>query len=131
MPTEFVDGLDELELNLGRVENAVSDAGLLRALAAGGFVAEGRAKLIAREKKILDTGFLISTIQAQPPVKTARGAEVDIGVAAEYAVHHEFGAPKIKLDARPFMRPALLEGKPQIENAVRAALKREINSAIK
>ncbi len=124
-----VEGLERLELNLKGVEGAVTGPGLKKALAAAGFVAEGRAKTIASEKNIRDTGFLIGSIQAAPPVLTANGGEVDVGVAAEYAIHHEFGTSKMA--ARPFMRPAILEGKAPIQNAFSNVLKPEINNAIK
>ncbi len=122
-------GLDELKINLGKVDRAVTGPGLTRALAAAGFVGEGRAKTIARDKNILDTGFLISTIQAETPVLTVGGGEVDIGVAADYAVHHEFGTSKMA--ARPFMRPALLKGKAAIQAAFSNVLSSEINNAIR
>lgn len=127
--TEFIDGLDELELNLGRVDDAVSDAGLLKALGAGALVIEGKAKEIAHEKDILDTGFLIGAIQAQSPTKTPTGAEVFVGSAADYSKHHEFGTSKMA--ARPYMRPAIKQGGPSAQKAVSAVLKIEIDNAIR
>ena len=122
-------GLEELKINLGKVNMVVTGPGLLKALSASGFVAEGRAKTIARDKKILDTGFLISTIQAETPKLTGNGGEVKIGVAADYAIHHEFGTSKMR--ARQFMRPAILEGRAPIQGAFSNVLKTEINNAIR
>ncbi len=123
-----IEGLETLEINMGKVDRAVSGSGLLKALNAGALVAEGKAKMIASDKRILDTGFLIGAIQAQPARATFNGGEAEIISGAEYSVHHEFGTSK--MPARPFMRPAIDEGKTQIQNAVSSTLNIEINKAI-
>lgn len=126
--TGAVSGIEKLELNLSRIDQAVSGPGLKRALAAAGFTAEGIAKSIVIDKDILDTGFLLNSIQADVPVLKVNGGEVTIGVAAEYAIHHEFGTSKMA--ARPFMRPTLIEGKPRIQGAFSNQLDNEIDNAI-
>lgn len=123
-----IEGLETLKVNMGKVDRAVSGPGLLKALNAGALVAEGRAKRIARDKKVLDTGFLISAIQALPARATVNGGEAKILSAAEYSIYNEFGTPKMA--ARPFMRPAIDEGKAEIQNAVSHTLNIEINKAI-
>ena len=55
---ERIEGLEVLEINLGKVGDAVSDAGLLRALSAGALVFEGEAKIRAA----VDTGFMRNSI---------------------------------------------------------------------
>ncbi len=124
-----IDGLDALKLNLKNIGGAITGPGMVRALDAAGFTAEGIAKQIANAKKILDTGFLISTIQSREPFLVRGGGFVDVSVAAIYAKFHEFGTSKMA--ARPFLRPTLIEGKARIQRAFSGTLKSEINNAIK
>lgn len=122
-------GMDRLKLNLNRIDQAVSGPGLKRALDAAGFVAEGIAKSIVVDKDIIDTGFLLNSIQADDPILSRTGGSVDVGVAAEYAKHHEYGTSKMA--ARPFMRPTLTEGRAQIQSAFSNQLDSEIDNAIR
>lgn len=138
-------GLDELDINLEKIVDAVTGAQLIKALEAGYFVFEGESKNLIREPgtgrtygrhqasapgepPATDTGALLNNWPEPTGKRTAKGASVEGGPGQEYAKHLELGTSKTA--ARPFMRPALDDNKKKIETAVSAILKAAINKAL-
>jgi HK97 gp10 family phage protein len=72
-----------------------------------------------------DLGFLAANIHPQPTKKAAGALIKTINSGADYAAALEFGTPNIA--PRPYMRPSLIEKKPEYE----AAIAREIGKALK
>ena len=141
-----ITGLDQLKVNLGKVKGIVTGNSLANALVAGYFVWEGEAKqLIANspasgrkygghrasapgEPPATDTGGLLNNWPRPQKNFTAFGAEVEGGPGQEYASHLELGT--IKMDARPFMRPALDENEGKISRVVGKQLEIKIEGAL-
>ncbi len=145
--TKNIKGLDQLKINLGKVEGVVSGNSLANALQAGYFVWEGIAKkLIATspasgrkygghrasapgEPPATDTGGLLNNWPRPQKNFTPFGAEVEGGPGQEYASHLELGT--VKMEARPFMRPALDENEVKIGQAVARVIKIKIEGSLK
>ena len=56
------------------------------------------------ESPATDTGFLINSVQVSPFTNPLVG---EVVVAASYAEHLEYGAPRAHIKARPFVKPAI------------------------
>lgn len=83
---------------------------------------EADAKMGVTEHDLIDTGFLLGSVQGIPHPADLWG---EIIVGAAYGIHHELGAPAINLPARPFMGPAAENNFPDFEAAVAYVLKQE------
>jgi HK97 gp10 family phage protein len=94
--------------------SAASAAAAIEGLRPAGLLVERRAKQIVVEKDIIDTGNLLGNITTGEPV----GNHIDITSEADYSIYNEFG--KSGQPARPYMRPATSEMKPQIEKLIGA-----------
>ena len=146
LDNQNIKGLDQLEINLGKVVGAVTGNDLAQALKAGYFVWEGKAKkLIATspatgrkygghrasapgEPPASDTGGLLNNWPTPKKNFTATGAEIEGGPGQEHASHLDLGT--VKMDSRPFMRPALDENEAEIERAGGSILKMKIEGAL-
>ncbi len=80
-----------------RAERAVSAAVEHMLDRIAGAIAQDAQRLVP-----IDTGHLRSTIHTEPP----EGRSVRIRASADYAGHVELGTSR--MDAQPFLRPALL-----------------------
>ena len=69
------------------------------------------------ESPATDLGTLVNSIQTVPGPAGSLHAEVR--VSALYGVYLEFGAPKAKIAARPYMTPAVEAVKPKLIAVVR------------
>ena len=115
-------GGPELLAKLRAVDKAIADRAVKAGLSAAANVVEGAAKVNVVEKHIIDTGFLLGSVQAQEPQLNGHGGEVAVTVGAEYAIYHEMGTSRMA--ARPFMRPALDEHVSEITEALAANIRR-------
>jgi len=82
------------------------------ALQKSGYLVERRAKQIVVEKDIIDPSNLLGLITTHEP----EGDSIEIVSEAPYSVFNEFGT--YKMAARPYMRPALDEMKPEIQKLI-------------
>ena len=84
------------------------------ALKKSGLLVERRAKQIVKQKNIIDTSNLFNNINTHDPVhESATEASIEIVSEVEYSIFNEYGTSQMA--ARPYMRPALDETKPEIE----------------
>jgi len=70
----------------------------------------------AGEAPASDTGFLANSISHEVIVKASGQSKEFIGIvsaSADYAIHLEFGTTN--MEARPFLRPALISNRRKIE----------------
>lgn len=107
-----IKGLDSLNKKLSNLKN-ISPHSLL----AGAFVLERYAK--ENEEAYADTHFLQNSIVSR---ETETGAEVE--AEASYAFYQEFGTSR--MEAQPFMRPAIDEHSNDISKAVASQIKKDI-----
>lgn len=146
MAGEVVKGLQELEVNLGKVKGIITQNSLANSLEAGYFIWEGAAKVLIQtspasgrmysghrasapgQPPATDTGALVNNWPRPSKSFRVGGAEVAGGPGQEYAIHLELGT--VKMDPRPFMRPALDENVPEINRAVQRDLHRKIEAAL-
>ena len=114
MPTvsSRVTGSAELRRNLDRLAGAQRRQAQQDGLEAGARIVETYAKINAP----VDTGFLHSSIQ----VDSVTPMEAIIGPHTDYAEHVEFGTSR--MEAQPYMRPALDEHEGEILAAVSATV---------
>ena len=115
-----VTGIDKLQANLGRLADVGKGGSMGRALRAGALVVEGHAKYYVP----VDTGNLRSSIGTEGDDKRAI-----VKASAEYAAYVEFGT--VKMESRPYMRPAVYSHVGDIEKAAGAQLGYEIKVAIR
>jgi len=106
-----VEGIEEA---LRRLDRLVGEEALRAGLSQAAFFVEGQAKV----KAPVDTGFLRSSIA----VLSVSSREAVIGVGAEYGVYVEEGTGR--MEAQPFMRPALENNRERIAGMIRDALAR-------
>jgi HK97 gp10 family phage protein len=88
------------------------------------FVVERRAKLNVISKHIIDTGALLNNI------RTVDGRVYDekgVDSGQEYSIYNEYGTSK--MPARPYMRPAMIDSKADIEKLLGEAVAVTIASA--
>jgi phage gpG-like protein len=130
-------GLPELSRNIARLKKIAGGPNMRAALMAGAAVVEAAAKVNIRQQGLIDEGRLRASIAATPVTDN----EVWIGTNVIYAAIHEFGgviraknAPalfffweekgvfvrtqQVTIPARPYLRPALLDNKAEILNAI-------------
>jgi HK97 gp10 family phage protein len=137
-------GLEELQRKLQAIGEAAAGESLGKALLAGGFVLEGKIKILMGAEKhgrtygrhtasapgeapAIDIGALVNSIYVRVVEATPVRAEVQVGTNMVYATPLEFGAAH--LAARPFMRPAVDENPDEIGEAVRVNMARLIEQA--
>ena len=113
-------GVDKLQANLGRLADVGKGSSMGRALRAGALVVEGHAKYYVP----VDTGNLRSSIGTEGDNNKAI-----VGASAEYAAYVEFGT--VRMEAQPYMRPAVYSHVGEIEQAAGHQLGREIKVAIR
>jgi len=89
---------------------ATQPAALLKA----GSILEAKAKQLVVTKGIVDTGNLLNTITTGTPSVNS----IEVTSEASYSVYNEFGTSR--MPARPYMRPALDESKPEIKRLIGA-----------
>jgi HK97 gp10 family phage protein len=101
---------------VAKLEKAMAATVIMQptALQASGLLVERRAKQIVVEKDVIDTGNLLGNIVTHPP----EGDSIEIVSQADYSIFNEYGT--YKMAARPYMRPALDETKPEIEKLIGA-----------
>jgi len=104
-------GIDRLVSSLAAAA-AATVAMQPSALQKSGLLIERRAKQFVVEKDIIDTGNLLNNITTHPP----EGSAIEVVSEAPYSVYNEYGT--YKMAARPYMRPALDEMKPQIQKLI-------------
>jgi len=101
-----------------------------RGVAAAALLVERRAKLIATQKHIIDTGWLRS--QIFPEMTGPFSAKVTS--AADYSLYIEFGHHTPGgggwVEARPYMRPALDEEKDNIIKCIGVNVMLELEASI-
>jgi HK97 gp10 family phage protein len=108
----------------------VTEAMQPTALQQSGYLVERRAKQIVTEKDIIDTGNLFGNIHTDN--LTATSIEIISDPTGEdgqgYAVFNEYGTSKMA--ARPYMRPALDESKPEIEKLIGTMFMAEVGAVL-
>ena len=107
--TSTVRGGAELRRNLARLAGAERRQAQQDGLEAGARIVETHSKILCP----VDTGFLRSSIQ----VDSVTPMEAIIAPHTDYAEHVEFGTSR--MEAQPYMRPALDEHEAEIVQAVR------------
>lgn len=142
--------LPQFEAQMEKLAEAGRGEALRRAADGGGEAMQELVTLNVRKQDLVDTGNLVNSIQKQPANLTGSGAEVLVGTNTIYAPIHEFGGVitpktakalvfqtedgawhtvnKVTIPARPYMRPAVDEGKQRIADAVAAVLTSFFNS---
>jgi HK97 gp10 family phage protein len=135
-----IEGLDKFQAKLSRMSKAAASEKILDSLEAGARVIEAHAKNNAREKLNKNpTGFLTNSIGVK-----REGKSVLVGVfGVVYAKIHEFGGvikaraakllvfriggklirtKSVHIPARPYLRPAVDENMPAINEAIGDAM---------
>ena len=102
----------------------VTEAMQPTALQKAGYLVERRAKQIVVEKDVIDTGNLLGNITTHEP----EGDSIEIVSEAPYSIFPEFGT--IYQTARPYMRPALDETKPEIKKLIGAMFIAEVGAVL-
>jgi HK97 gp10 family phage protein len=110
--TMTVRGGDQLRRNLDRLAGAERRRAQQDGLEAGARIVETHAKIACP----VDTGFLRNSIT----VDEVTPMEAIIGPHTDYAEHVEFGTSR--MEAQPYMRPALDEHENEIVAAVEATV---------
>jgi HK97 gp10 family phage protein len=118
-----VTGVDKLVSSLAAAATATV-ALQPPALSKAGFLVERRAKQIVVEKDIIDTGNLLGNITTGEP----SGNSIEVTSEAPYSIFNEFGT--YKMAARPYMRPALDETRPEIEALIGAMFIAEVSAVL-
>lgn len=129
-----INGLAELNAKLSEVKNISPE--LIKAMNKGGGLVSGRAKY----RCPVDTGYLRNSIHIHPAEVIGNAVTVIVYTATEYAGYVEFGTGmrggypyptgiNLSYDqeykgqvAQPYMMPALLESKSQINDIVSEAV---------
>ncbi len=106
--TMTVRGGEQLRRNLARLAGAERRQAQQDGLEAGARIVETHSKILCP----VDTGFLRSSIQ----VDSVTPMEAIIAPHTDYAEHVEFGTSR--MEAQPYMRPALDEHENEIVQAV-------------
>lgn len=90
----------------------------------------GRAHVASApgEAPAIDTGNLTNSLQVKRLSATQQSAESACFTNAEYAAMLEYGTRRMA--GRPFLRPAMDEGKAEIEAVIVVTLQRAINRAV-
>jgi len=144
-----------LKNNFPAFRKALSGEALMEAVKDGGLVIKQNAMLNAsrgRPGLAIDSGDLTNSIIVEEAEKTATSASVNVGTGVEYAAIHEFGgiikarvkkalhfvvngqyrfAKAVVIPARPYLRPAVDEHKPEIQTAIEASLRASMEKALK
>lgn len=146
--SEIVAGSMKLSKQLARLMAQVTPRQRQIALMQGGFVVEAFAKDNVRKQHLIDTGNLRNAITAELEGDEA----VTIGPRnVVYAAIHEFGGTitaknspylvfqtadgawhkvrSVTMPAKPYMRPAVDEHKPEVNQAVGGYLREQIKKA--
>ena len=117
---------------VAKLEKAMAATVIMQptALQQAGLLVERRAKQIVVEKDIIDTGNLFGNIHIGE--QTANSIEIVSDPTGEdgqgYAVFNEYGTSKMA--ARPYMRPALDESKPEIEKLIGTMFMAEVGAVL-
>ena len=117
--------IEQQAANLAKKFNRTAtdlDSDLLIALEACGILVDDRASLLAP----VDTGLLRKSITHRTK-KVGNGGTSEVGTVTEYAPYQEFGT--VKMQAQPFLTPALNESKPEINAIIKKAVQRTVNNA--
>jgi HK97 gp10 family phage protein len=111
---------------VAKIEKAMAATVIMQptALQSAGLLVERRAKQIVVEKDIIDTSNLLGNIVTHPP----EGDSIEIVSEADYSVYNEFGT--YKMAARPYMRPALDETKPEIQQLIGTMFMAEVGAVL-
>ena len=117
-----ITGFERVELKLKYMQRAL-EAGLTDIAAAGGFVIENEAKMLAPVK----TGNLRRSIHTEWSATPTRG-EARVGPSVDYAPYLEFGTRY--MHPRPFLRPAFQNKKQEAYNEMKAMAKETIHEWI-
>lgn len=114
-----LEGFDELERKLARLDDAVKGHALLQAVEAGADVLEPDMRARAARR----TGQLAASIETKSRIVKPTRAETSTGPSkkAWYGKFIELGTRK--RPARPFMRPALFKNRQKIIAAIAAELR--------
>ena len=107
--TMTVRGSEQLRRNLDRLAGAERRQAQRDGLEAGARIVETHSKILCP----VDTGFLRNSIQVDSVTPMA----AIIAPHTDYAEHVEFGTSR--MEAQPYMRPALDEHEAEIVQAVR------------
>ncbi len=111
-----VDGISELQAKFKNLNNELQTA-LSQAVSAGAAVVERSAK----EKVRVDTGRLRNSIREMQKFESSGKVESQVGTDVEYGPANEFGTPRMQ--AQPYLRPAVDENTAEIEAAIEAKIK--------
>ena len=103
----------------GRQAVARIRAAVPQALEAAAVVVEAQAKAIIVEKDIIDTGNLLNSVSY-----SVQGDSARVGTNVEYGVYQEYGTSR--MEARPWLRPAVDEHQDEIRQAFAAQMKRAL-----
>lgn len=114
------------ERDIGKLGKIGKAPMLEKALDAAAFVAEGRMKVIVRDKNIVDTGALLNSIA----VFKAGSLQRAVGPTVEYAAYQEYGTSR-GLVARPFAGPTITDHKGELLDAFRHQLEKDIKETVR
>jgi HK97 gp10 family phage protein len=111
---------------VAKLEKAMAATVIMQptALQQSGLLVERRAKQIVVEKDVIDTGNLLGNIVTHPP----EGDSIEIVSEADYSIFNEYGT--YKMAARPYMRPALDESKPEVEKLIGKMFMAEVGAVL-
>jgi HK97 gp10 family phage protein len=111
---------------VAKLEKAMAATVIMQptALQSAGLLVERRAKQIVVEKDIIEFGNLLGSIVTHPP----EGDSIEIVSEVDYSVYNEFGTSK--MEARPYMRPALDETKPEIKKLIGTMFLAEVGAVL-
>lgn len=121
--------------DMKKLSAAARGAALEQAVNAGGLELENEIKIHIEKNRLVKTGNLLNSIKKRQATVHDTSAEVEVGTNVPYAARLEFGfsgADSLgriyNQAARPYMRPAVDEGKERISKAVSVTLKRNIEA---
>jgi HK97 gp10 family phage protein len=118
-------GSVELQKKLDQLSMAMAAQALATAVTAGALVIENAAK----QRSPVRTGNLRRSIHTEPArAADGKAATARVGTNVEYAPYVEFGTRR--MSARPYLRPALDEGKAEAQRVMAVAFKRAIEKAV-
>lgn len=119
-----IKGLKEALAALGTIPIEVRDKIQKKAVAAGARTLQRIIRANITRQRLLDSGTLWATIKIQYVKQDKGTTSASVGSALSTWHPREFGSEKMA--ARPYLRPAIESGAPEIDEAVRVVLEKEL-----